>query len=80
MDLTDKAIRWCWKNNYFVGIFPKDSVWSKIEVYRQEDEGIRTLQVGKESFKQKTDKEKKILYDKVFEVYQLIYKKYNNER
>lgn len=83
MDLTDKHIKWCWKNNWFVDIVPLNGQEGakyprvKVELHQRTSKGTRLVQVGDETFNQKTAADKIELIKEVNRVYQLVYDKYN---
>tara|TARA_R110002012_G_scaffold7177_1_gene33909 strand:+ start:275 stop:565 length:291 start_codon:yes stop_codon:yes gene_type:complete len=83
MDLTDKHIRWCWKNNWFVDIVPMSGQNGakyprvKVELHQRTDNGTRLMQVGNDVFEQKTASDKILIANEVNRVYQLVYNKHN---
>lgn len=85
--MTAKHIRWCWDNGYYADVMPLPSEKGKmnplvrIELskrgYKNGKLHNRTIQVGKNVFKgTETDK----IYAEANRVYELIYKKYKDER
>ena len=64
MDLTDKHIRWCWQNNWFVDIVPISGQNGakyprvKVELHQRTREGTKLVKVGDKVFNQKTTVDK----------------------
>ena len=85
MKLSDKHIKWCWNNNWYVDVVPYKFNPSptpdvRLEVHNRTEYGTKAIQVGKEIFSQKSDKDKVKIYEKVNNVYKLIYNKYNESK
>ena len=83
MDCTDKHIRWCWDNNWFVDIVPLNGQNGakyprvKVELHQRTKDGTKLMQVGNDVFNQKTASDKIEIIKEVNRVYQLVYDKYN---
>ena len=77
--IDSKEVRWCWLNGIFISPTAISNIKVRIDAYRVEDGRLVTLRQGSQIFNQKTEKDKKELYDKVYEVYEFYYNKLNKD-
>lgn len=75
MIVIDDKVKKCWINNIFVSpkAITNDKV--RIDIYSIENGRLITIRKGNKTFPQKTDKDKKLIYDTVYKAYEYYYNK-----
>ena len=77
--MIDSKVKFCWLNNVFLSPVAINNTTVRIDAYRIENGSLVTLRKGSKTFKQKTSKERKELYDKIYEAYEYYYNKLNKD-
>lgn len=74
--MIDDKVKQCWISNIFITPTAVNNAHDvRIDVYNIENGMLKIIRKGDKIFKQKTDKDRKVLYDTIYKAYEYYYNK-----